>query len=57
MFYGRENERKKLCAMFQTSGQMISLIYGRRRIGKSELIKQVLRETDIKSIYDSVATE
>lgn len=51
MFYGRENERKKLCTMFRSDGQMISLIYGRRRIGKSELIKQVLKETDIKSIY------
>ena len=37
--------------MFRSDGQMISLIYGRRRIGKSELIKQVLKETDIKSIY------
>ena len=51
MFYGRENERKKLCAMFHSDGQMISLIYGRRRIGKSELIKQVLKETHIKSVY------
>ena len=53
MFYGREIERKKLCTMFQTDGQMISLIYGRRRIGKSELIKQVLKETEIKSISTS----
>ena len=37
--------------MFHSDGQMISLIYGRRRIGKSELIKQVLKETDIKSVY------
>ncbi len=51
MFYGRENEIKKLCAMFRADGQRISLIYGRRRIGKSELIKQVLKETDCKSIY------
>ena len=51
MFYGRENEIKKLCAMFRADGQRISLIYGRRRIGKSELIKQVLKETDRKSIY------
>lgn len=29
---------------------MIALIYG-RRIGKRELIKQVLKETEIKSIY------
>ena len=48
MFYGRENEIKKLCAMFRADGQRISLIYGRRRIGKSELIKQVLKETDRK---------
>ena len=50
-FYGRETERKKLNSMFQTDGQMISLIYGRRRIGKSELIRQVLKETELKSIY------
>ena len=37
--------------MFCTDGQMISLIYGRRRIGKSELIRQVLKETELKSIY------
>ena len=51
MFYGRENEIKKLCTMLNSDGQMVSLIYGRRRIGKSELIKQVLKETNIKSIY------
>lgn len=51
MFYGREIERKKLHTMIQTDGQMISLIYGRRRIGKSELIKQILKESDVKSIY------
>lgn len=51
MFYGREIERKKLNKMFRTDGQMVSLIYGRRRIGKSELIKQVLKESEQKSIY------
>ena len=49
MFYGRENERKKLHRMFLSDGQMISLIYGRRRIGKSELIKQAIKERDIKT--------
>ncbi len=29
----------------------MTLIYGRRRVGKSELIKQMLRESDILSIY------
>lgn len=51
MFYGRKTERKKLSAMFGSDGQMISLIYGRRRIGKSELIKQALKETRLQSIY------
>lgn len=37
MFYGRETERKKQYTMFHSDGQMILLIYGRRRIGKSEL--------------------
>ncbi len=37
--------------MFLSDHQMISLIYGRRRIGKSELIKQALKETELKSIY------
>lgn len=30
---------------------MAALVYGRRRVGKSELIKQALRETDYKYIY------
>lgn len=51
MFYGRKNERKKLHSMFLSDEQRISLIYGRRRIGKSELIKQALKETELKSIY------
>ena len=51
MFYGRETERKKLYTMFHSDGQMISLIYGRRRIGKSELIKQALKDAGVKSIY------
>lgn len=51
MFYGREKQKKKLHAMLRSDGQMVSLVYGRRRIGKSELIKQCLRESDIRSIY------
>ena len=51
MFYGRETERKKLYTMFHSDSQMISLIYGRRRIGKSELIKQALKDVDVKKVY------
>lgn len=51
MFYGREKQKKSILDMFAKDEQMISLIYGRRRIGKSELIKQSLRETNVISIY------
>lgn len=51
MFYGREQQKTSLLNMIKKEEQMISLIYGRRRIGKSELIKQVLRETEVQSIY------
>ena len=51
MFYGREHQKKSLLDMMAKDEQMISLIYGRRRIGKSELIKQSLRETNVPSIY------
>ena len=51
MFYGRERQKKSLLDMIEKDEQMISLIYGRRRIGKSELIKQSLKETNVQSIY------
>lgn len=50
-FYGREKQRKDLHRLFSYEGMQLGLIYGRRRVGKSELIKQSLRETDITSIY------
>lgn len=50
-FLGRTEERKKLRRMLEKEGQAVTLIYGRRRVGKSELIKQVLKETDALSIY------
>ena len=50
-FYGRELQKKQIHTMFSSDQQIVALIYGRRRIGKSELIKQCLRETDVASIY------
>lgn len=50
-FYGREVQRKSLHRAFNRTGQQVMLIYGRRRVGKSELIKQCLRESEIRSIY------
>ena len=48
-FYGREKQRKDLHRLFLYEGMQLGLIYGRRRVGKSELIKQSLRETDATS--------
>ena len=33
MFYGREEQRKRLSDMINAQGQVVSLIYGRRRVG------------------------
>lgn len=41
-FYGREKQRKQIHKMTASVDQMVALIYGRLRIGKSELIKQCL---------------
>lgn len=36
-FYGRNRQKQQLHKVFQSDDQMAVLIYGRRRIGKSEL--------------------
>lgn len=50
-FWGREKEKKRLSDALRTDGMQVILIYGRRRVGKSKLIKQVLSESDVKGIY------
>ena len=50
-FYGRQSQRKFLRQMLSQEEMQTALIYGRRRVGKSELIKQVLREEKITGIY------
>ena len=50
-FYGRTRQRALLHKLFEYGGMQVALIYGRRRGGKSELIKQALRETKTRSIY------
>lgn len=50
-FVGRENERKIIHRLFNTDLFESILIYGRRRVGKSELIKKCMSESDIQGIY------
>jgi hypothetical protein len=50
-FIGREEYLRKLEKQISTDELSFSLIYGRRRVGKSELVKQILRSTNVKSVY------
>ena len=48
-FIDREVELSRLESLISSDNAELAVIYGRRRIGKSELVKQVLKDT--KSIY------
>lgn len=50
-FYGRKTELKKLNALLEGNKMGVALVYGRRRVGKSELIKQAVRQSQTPSIY------
>lgn len=50
-FLGRAEEVKKLSNILSEEGQRAVLIYGRRRVGKSELIKHVFGRGEARSIY------
>lgn len=45
-FFGREQQQAKLHRLLGKRSLQAALIYGRRRVGKSELIKQCLRHED-----------
>lgn len=50
-FFGRQNELNKLNSFLSKKGFLACLIYGRRRIGKSELIKHAIKDKKDKIIY------
>jgi len=50
-FIGRDKEIKKFLDFFKDDNQTAALIYGRRRVGKSELIKYCIKNSGITSIY------
>lgn len=50
-FLGREKQRKTLKEFFEDNNSCAALVYGRRRIGKTELIKQSLKDSGKKNIY------
>lgn len=50
-FHGRTRELKLMKRLFERKGQDVALVYGRRRVGKSELVKQALRTFEGRSLY------
>ena len=50
-YYGREEELRTLDKLFRSDDLQVALIYGRRRVGKSELIKQAIRKSSFPAIY------
>ena len=50
-FIGRKEELKKLNKVLNSNFYTTTLIYGRRRVGKSELVKYALSDKDVIKIY------
>ena len=50
-FFGRKENIKAISKFLNSENDYASLIYGRRRVGKTELIKHCLKETNTTSIY------
>lgn len=48
-FIGRKEELQKLNSLYQTKGFQMAVVYGRRRIGKSTLLAEFIK--DKKAIY------
>ena len=48
-FIGRKDELQKLNSLYQTNGFQMAVVYGRRRIGKSTLLAEFIK--DKKAIY------
>ncbi len=50
-FIGRKEQLKKLDKVIHAEKMTFSLIYGRRRVGKSELVKQAISKSNVKALY------
>ncbi len=50
-FFGRTQQLEKLNKEMSSDDMRMTLIFGRRRVGKSELVKQAIKNSGIKGIY------
>ena len=51
MFVGRESELTKLERMYSTNEFQFAVIYGRRRVGKTTLIREFLKNKESIFFY------
>ena len=51
MFVGREAELQQLTEVFAQPGKQAVMLYGRRRVGKSTLILEAIKNIACKVIY------
>lgn len=51
MFVGREEELRKIKSLLNISGKKALMLYGKRRVGKSALILESVKDADCKVIY------
>lgn len=51
MFVGREEELAALAQAFSSKGMEVIILYGRRRVGKTELIKEAFERTSLPWAY------
>ena len=49
-FFGRERQKKQIIDFFKNENQSFALLFGRRRIGKTELLKHCINAPKIKKI-------
>lgn len=50
-FFGRKEQIKSISNFFNSKNSTAALVYGRRRVGKTELIKHCLQDANATSIY------
>jgi len=52
MFVARENELKILTSLLGASKSNLCVVYGRRRIGKTETVRYFICKSKIDTIFD-----
>ena len=51
MFVGRERELKKMNALYDSGHFEFAVFYGRRRVGKTTLIKEFIKDKELAIIW------